>query len=76
MILSKPWTATRLKIRVKWCLKHAKNPKPNLTRQQKKAIQRFKEDHTIMILPADKGKATVVINTSEYENENERSIGR
>ena len=58
--------AQDLKSRVKWCLKHSRTPKPNLTRQQIKAVQRLRQDTTIKIIPADKGKATVVLDAAEY----------
>ena len=58
--------AQDLKSRVKWCLKHSRIPKPNLTRQQIKAVQRLRQDTTIKIIPADKSKATVVLDAAEY----------
>ena len=58
--------AQDLKSRVKWCLKHCKQPKTNFTRQQMRAIQRLKGDETIKILPADKGRTTVILDSTEY----------
>ena len=63
--------AQDLKSRVKWCLKHCKQPKTNLTRQQMKAIQRLKGDETIKILPADKGRTTVILDSTEYHQKME-----
>ena len=63
--------AQDLKSRVKWCLKHCKLPKTNLTRQQMKAIQRLKGDETIKILPADKGRTTVILDSTEYHQKME-----
>ena len=44
---------------VKKCLEEAKPPKPNLTHEEREAIKELKKDNTIVILPADKGNATV-----------------
>ena len=63
--------AQDLKSRVKWCLKHCKQPKTNLTRQQLKAIQRLKGDESIKILPADKGRTTVILDSTEYHQKME-----
>ena len=60
--------AQELRSRVKWCLKHAKPPQPNITRQQRTAILRLKREDSIKILPAEKGKSTVIINTTEYDS--------
>ena len=48
-------------------VKSAKPLKPNLTSEERKALQNLRADTDIKILPADKGKATVVINTSDYK---------
>ena len=39
----------------------------NLSSDERKAIHELKADRDIMVLPADKGKAMVVMNTSEYK---------
>lgn len=39
----------------------------NFTRAQNKAVKELKEDINIIIVPADKGKATVVMNRNEYK---------
>ena len=43
----------------------AKPPRANLS-QQCRSIQELRSDEDIVILPADKGKATVVINREDY----------
>ena len=53
---------------VKKCLEEAKPPKPNLTHEEREAIKELKKDNTIVILPADKGNATVVMDREEYNN--------
>ena len=45
-----------------------KLPKPNVTKQEKAALVNIMKDPTVMVLPADKGKATVLMDTQEYEN--------
>ena len=47
-------------------LRRAKPPPPNLKKDEKAAIKALKEDTNITILPADKGTATVVMDTSQY----------
>ena len=66
--------AQDLRSRVKWCLKHAKPPQPNITKQQRTAILRLQRDDSIKILSADKGKATVIINTTEYDSKMEKLL--
>ena len=46
-------------------LEKAKPPKPNVTIEELAAIKNLKRDN-IIILPADKGNATVVMNKEEY----------
>ena len=48
-------------------LRKAKPPKRNLTNKKFKALKDLNTDENILILPADKGKATVVMNTTDYE---------
>ena len=38
----------------------------NLSREELRALKRLKNDDTIVILPADKGRVTVVMDKSEY----------
>ena len=47
-------------------LQQAEPPKPNITKEEQDAINSLKEDNTIMILPADKGRASVVLDTDTY----------
>ena len=39
----------------------------NISKQQLAAIRNLKQDPSIVIVPADKGRATVVMNTAEYK---------
>ena len=59
--------ATVLRSEMAGMLRNAKPPKTNITKDERKAIQELKKEESVLILPADKGKATVVIDVSEYE---------
>ena len=48
-------------------LKTTKLPKPNINWKERQALAELKKEKSIIILPADKGKATVVMDTDEYE---------
>ena len=48
-------------------LKSAKVPEQNVTKEERQAIKTLKKNKDIMILPADKGKSTVVMDTMDYE---------
>lgn len=48
-------------------LASAKSPDDNLTKDEKKALRSLKDDNNIIILRADKGNATVVMDRTEYE---------
>ena len=47
-------------------LRRAKPPPPNLEKDERAAIKALKEDKNITILPADKGNATVIMDTLQY----------
>ena len=47
-------------------LQQAEPPKPNITKEERDALKSLKEDNTIMILPAAKGRANVVLDTDTY----------
>ena len=47
-------------------LQQAEPPKPNITKEQQDALKSLKEDKSIMILPADKGRASVVLDADTY----------
>ena len=38
--------------------------KPNITTEMRNALKSLKQDHSIMILPAEKGCASVVLDTA------------
>ena len=47
-------------------LRHASPPSSNITRNERQAIKDLKKDINIVILPADKGKITVVLDSNTY----------
>ena len=49
-------------------VKRRKNVQPNLRPDELKALSDLKKNKDITVLPADKGKATVVLDTKEYED--------
>ena len=49
------------------CLKKSKPPSSNISKGEFVAIQELKGNKDITILPADRGRATVILNTTDYE---------
>jgi len=47
-------------------LQQAKPSEPNITKEMRYALNRPEEDDSIMILPADKGRPSVVMNANNY----------
>ena len=46
-------------------LKKAKPPPPNMHKEERAALKTLKQDKNIIILPADKGNATVVMDAAQ-----------
>ena len=59
---------------MKKCLQNARKPRPNLGKEQREALKKLREDDSIVILPADKGNATVVLNKEDYEKKVENIL--
>ena len=49
-------------------LQQAKPPKPNITKDMQEALINLKQDDTITVLPADKGRASVVQDTNTHHD--------
>ena len=47
-------------------LQRAELPEPNITKEMRDALKSLKEDESIMVLPADKGRVDVVMDTDTY----------
>ena len=55
------------RLKVSEILKSAKQSQRNITHEEEEAFKKLKEDKNIVILKADKGNATVVMNTAESD---------
>jgi hypothetical protein len=62
-----PHEADQLRCEVTGLLNTARPPKSNITKGQRKAVKTLQKEKSIYILPADKGKATVVVDKEEYD---------
>ena len=60
--------AQSLRAEVTKCIKKTKRPASNISKGEFKALQELKADTDITILPADKGRSTVILNTKDYES--------
>ena len=49
-------------------LRTARPPKKNLSTEERQALKSLRDNKNIIILPADKGNATVVMDVEEYNN--------
>jgi len=47
-------------------LQQAQLPTPSITKEQQEALKSLKEDNSIMVLPADKGRASVILDADTY----------
>ena len=57
----------QLRAKVASVLKSSKPPKQNVTKEERQAIKDLQKADDIIILPADKGKSTVILDKNEYE---------
>ena len=64
----KPADADSLRSDVVKTLKSFRKPPPNISLKERKALESLKKNKDIMILGADKGRATVIMNTKDYKN--------
>ena len=58
--------ANTIHAKVSLTLQNSKPPKDNLSKDERKAFNELQSDTSIVILPADKGKSTVIINREDY----------
>ena len=42
-------------------------PKSNLNKDQRQALKDLSKEKSILVLPADKGRCTIVMDTDDYE---------
>ena len=69
-----PAEAEQLRAQIAGTLKQAKPPKPNISKEQGLALKTLSKQEFIIILPADKGKATVVMDKEDYESKVENML--
>ena len=58
--------ADTIRDKVSLTLKNSKPPKDNLSKDERKALKELQSDTSIVILPADKGRSTVILNREDY----------
>ena len=56
----------RLPLEIASTVQSASIPDNNLTKDEQQALKRLKNDDNIVILPADKGRVTVVMDKTDY----------
>ncbi len=59
--------ASQLRSEVVGAIKSAKPPKSNISKDERNAIKELQNEKSVKILGADKGRATVIMDTQEYE---------
>ena len=52
--------------KVSLILQNSKPPKENLSKDERKALKELEYDASIVTLPADKGRSTVILNPEDY----------
>ena len=67
--------ADELRWKVRQALEKSKPPKPNISETERQVLKSLQDDNNIIILPADKGNATVVMDRVEYSNKLADLIG-
>ena len=61
---------------MKAAIQKIQKPKPNIAREERKAIAELKKDPSRMVLTADKGVALVVMNTEDYKKKAEELLNQ
>ena len=67
--------ADELRWKVRQALEKSKPPKLNISKTERQAVKSLQDDNNIIILPADKGNTTVVMDRVEYSNKLADLIG-
>ena len=55
-----------MRAKISLTLQNSKPPKDNLSKDESKALKELQSDTSIVILPADKGRSTVILNREDY----------
>ena len=56
--------------KVRLTLQNSKPPKDNLSKNERKALKKLQSDTSIVNLPSDKSRSTVILNSEEYLEKN------
>ena len=67
--LSEP-TKDNIRSRIASTIQSASLTDNNLTKDERQALKRLRNDNDILILPADKGRVTVVMDKTDYHDKN------
>ncbi|XP_072027782.1 uncharacterized protein [Amphiura filiformis] len=70
-----PANAEELRSRVSASVISAKPPQHNLSKAEFTALESLKKNKDITILPADKGRCTVVLNSTDYDKKAKELLG-
>ena len=63
-----PHNAEELGAEIRGALRHAHNPRRNITKEKAQALAELRKEHSRVILTADKGVTLVVIDRAENNN--------
>ena len=58
--------ADTIRVKISLTFQNSNPPKDNLAKDECKALKELQSDAAIVILPADKGKSTVILNREDY----------
>ena len=58
--------ADTIRVKISLTLQNSKPPKDNLSKNERKALKESQSDSSIVILLADKGRSTVILNREDY----------
>ena len=69
-----PHNAEELRVEIRGALRHAHNPQRNITKEEAQTIAELQNDHSRVILTADKGVALVVMDRANYNNKAQKLL--
>ena len=55
-----------IRVKISLTLQNSKPPKDNMSKNERKALKESQSDSSIVILLADKGRSTVILNRKDY----------
>ena len=63
-----PHNAVEMRAEIRGALRHAHNPRRNITEEESQTLAELRKDHSRIILTADRGVALVVMDRTEYNS--------